>query len=45
MRPYRIGAGAGYAGDRIDPAVVVAMIAWGLVGLVTIRGLRLFFRP
>lgn len=24
MRPYRIGAGAGYAGDRIDPAVDLA---------------------
>lgn len=24
MRPYRIGAGAGYAGDRIDPAVELA---------------------
>lgn len=24
MRPYRIGAGAGYAGDRIDPAVALA---------------------
>ncbi|MFP8778968.1 acyclic terpene utilization AtuA family protein [Hydrogenophaga sp. RWCD_12] len=24
MRPYRIGAGAGYAGDRIDPAIDLA---------------------
>ena len=24
MKPYRIGAGAGYAGDRIDPAVDLA---------------------
>jgi hypothetical protein len=24
MRPYRIGAGAGYAGDRIDPALDLA---------------------
>lgn len=24
MRPYRIGAGAGYAGDRIDPAQALA---------------------
>ena len=24
MRPYRIGAGAGYAGDRIDPALALA---------------------
>jgi hypothetical protein len=24
VRPYRIGAGAGYAGDRIDPAVELA---------------------
>ena len=31
--------------DRIDPAVVVAMIAWGLIGMVTLLGLRLLFRP
>jgi len=30
--------------NRLDPAVVVAMIAWGLIGLVTVLGLRLVFR-
>lgn len=30
--------------DRIDPVVIVAMIAWGLIGAVTILGLRLVFR-
>ena len=29
MKPFRIGAGAGYAGDRIDPRV-------GLSGLLPI---------
>ncbi|MDZ4237885.1 MAG: acyclic terpene utilization AtuA family protein, partial [Hydrogenophaga sp.] len=24
MNPYRIGSGAGYAGDRIDPALDLA---------------------
>jgi len=33
----------GYA-DRIDPAVIVAMIAWGLLGAIVILGLRLIFR-
>ena len=31
--------------DRIDPAVVVAMIAWGLIGAVLLLTLRLVFRP
>lgn len=31
--------------DRIDPVVIVAMIAWGLIGMVTLLGLRLLFRP
>jgi len=31
--------------DRLDPAVIVAMIAWGLIGAVTLLGLRLLFRP
>ena len=31
--------------DRIDPAVVVAMIAWGLIGAVVLLGLRLVLRP
>ena len=30
---------------RLDPAVIVAMIAWGLIGAVTLLGLRLIFRP
>lgn len=31
--------------DRVDPAVVVAMIAWGLIGAVVMLALRLVFRP
>ena len=30
--------------DRIDPAVVVAMVAWALIGGVVVIGLRLVFR-
>ncbi len=30
--------------DRVDPAVVVAMIAWGLIGGLVVVGLRLLFR-
>jgi hypothetical protein len=30
--------------DRIDPAVVVAMVAWGIIGFVVMLVLRILFR-
>lgn len=31
--------------DRLDPAVLIAMIAWGLISTVTLLVLRLALRP
>jgi hypothetical protein len=31
--------------NRVDPAVIVAMLGWALIGAVTLLVLRLVFRP
>jgi hypothetical protein len=38
-----VGIVQAYA-DRLDPTVVVAMIAWGLIGAVVVLALRFVFR-
>ena len=44
---WRLVAAPG-GGPLVKPMlmfVIVAMIAWGLIGMVTLLGLRLLFRP
>ncbi len=43
--PGGVGTFLASYSDRLDPAVIVAMIVWGLIGAVTLLGLRLIFRP